>query len=147
MKNIVLALFMMFIGISCVTQSKCLKKYPPTSTSDSTYIEKITLVPIYIEGDTFDVNVPIRCPDQEVMFVENSKLKQTIRILNGKLLSSTEIKPDTVRIPVKEILITEKRVEVPMPVKYVPQIYKISLYVCITLIVLIIAWIVKKFWI
>ena len=41
------------------------------------------------------------CPDQDVVTIENSKLKQQIRILNGRLISMTEVKPDTASIPCK----------------------------------------------
>jgi len=132
---------------SCVTQKKCLQKFPPTETHDSSYVERINMVPVYIHGDTLDVNTPIRCPDQEVLQVENSRLRLNIRILNGKLFATTEIKPDTVFVPVKEIVIKEKEVRIPKPVKWIPPIFKWTFGICIALVVLLIAWITKKFWI
>jgi hypothetical protein len=120
------------IANSCITQKKCLQRFP--AARDSTYIEKLSIVPIYVPGDTFDLNVPIRCPDQDIVQVENSHLKQVIRILNGKLLSSTEIKPDTIRVPVKEIQIKVNEVKVPEPVKYIPLIYKYAMRICIFLL-------------
>jgi hypothetical protein len=117
------------IASSCVTKKKCLQRFP--AARDSAYVEKLSLVPIYVPGDTFNINVPVRCPDQDIVQVENTHLKQVIRILNGKLLSSTEIKPDTIRVPVKEIQIKVNDVKVLEPVKYIPKIYKYTMRICI----------------
>lgn len=132
-KMLLLALAVMFGTLSCITQRKCLERYPPST--DSVYIEKLKEVPIYIEGDTITVKVPVNCPDQDVATYENVKLRQTIRILNGKLLSSTELKPDTVKVYVPEIHSTV--VKVPEPVKYIPKIYKDAMIICIVIFALV----------
>jgi hypothetical protein len=141
-------LLLIFLLVSsCVTQQKCLQKFPPTNSRDSSYVSTITMVPIYVHGDTLDVNAPIRCPDQEVLQVENSRLRQNIRILNGKLFSTTEIKPDTVFVPQEKIVIKDHEVRIPQPVKYIPTIFKWTFGICIAIVVFLIAWFTKKFWI
>jgi hypothetical protein len=109
-----------FLCSGCVTQKKCLAKFPPGI--DSVYIEKLKEIPVYLPGDTINITVPVNCPDQDVALVENVKLRQVIRILNGKLQSVIQIKPDTIKVYTTQIkeVIKEK----PVPVKYVPKFYK-----------------------
>jgi len=87
-------------------------------------VEKLKEVPIYLKGDTVKIDVPVNCPDQDIVSIENGKLKQQIQILNGKLVSNTQIKPDTIKIPVVETNTVVKEVKVPEPVKVVPKFYK-----------------------
>jgi hypothetical protein len=89
---------------------------------DSVYIEKLKEVPIYLPGDSFHIEVPIDCPDQDIAIIETDRLKQQISILNKKLTSKTTIKPDTVIIYVPEIhekIVIEKK---PVEIKYVPKL-------------------------
>lgn len=131
MKRILfLAIAVLFLT-SCVTQRKCTLKFPPTVTRDSIYIETIKEIPIPIPGDTIRVEAPINCPDQDIVSMENSKLKQQIRILNGKLISNTLIKPDTIKVFVPKIEIRVKEVKVPQPVKFIPKLYLIAFYLWI----------------
>jgi hypothetical protein len=118
--KVILILCFIILLPDCVTQKKCLEKFPPGT--DSVYIEKLKKVPVYLPGDTIRLSTPANCPDQDLVSMENSKLKQTISILNGKLLAITIIKPDTVVRYVPQII--EKVKEVPQPVKYVPKFYK-----------------------
>jgi hypothetical protein len=104
-------------------------------------------MPVYLPGDTVNLIVPIKCPDQDVAVMENSKLKQVIRILNGKLSSITEIKSDTVKVFVKDINQKVKEVIIPPPVKYIPRIYLIAFWMDIGLLLavaLFIAWKIFK---
>lgn len=142
MKIVLWLILMSSVAFSCITQRKCLQRFPPVS--DSIYIAKIDSVPIYIPGDTIQVSSPVNCPDQDLIQLENSKLKQTIRILNGKVLATTEIKPivDTVYIPE----IHEKITIIPKPEKYIPMLYKISLWMVAGMILLIVGYFaLKKF--
>lgn len=138
MKHLILILTVLIFG-SCATQKRCTDKFPCTQESkrDSIYIEKIVKVPVPVKGDSILIEVPIDCPDQEVIISETGKLKQIISILNGKLKSQTNIKADTVYIPVKEITTVVKEVKVPTPVKFIPKFYKILLFFNIALVVLI----------
>lgn len=98
---------------------------------DSIYIYKdsIRIVKVPIKGDTIKVDVIVDCPDQDVVTIENSKLKQQIRILNGRLISMTEVKPDTASIPVKDTettIISDKDKDTTKPVKFIPKLYRIT---------------------
>jgi len=122
-KILFLAVFSLFLT-SCATQRRCSIKFPVQSSRDSIYVEKLKEVPIYLKGDTVKIDVPVNCPDQDIVSIENGKLKQQIQILNGKLVSNTQIKPDTIKIPVVETNTVVKEVKVPEPVKVVPKFYK-----------------------
>jgi hypothetical protein len=139
MRNIVfLVLLVSFAGTSCITERKCLNKFPPSVQRDSIYIETIKEIPVPIPGDTILIDAPvINCPDQDVVTVENSKLKQQIKILNGRLISNTEIKTDTVYVHTKETKTITKEVKIPQPVKFVPDLYKIALWLWVGVIVAI----------
>lgn len=141
-KIIFLALFVLFTG--CVTAKRCNAKFPPQVISDSIYIEKLKEVPVYIDGDTIIVRVPVNCPDQDVAIYENVKLRQTIRILNGKLSSVTELKGDTVKVYVPEIHEKVKEVIVTKPERYIPSIYKGALWLWIGVIIAIAAYVAWK---
>jgi hypothetical protein len=130
MKLLRLALILilsLFLG-SCVTQRRCSIKYPPIVQKDSIYVETVVKIPVPVPGDTIKVDVPVNCPDQDIVSVENSKLKQQIKILNGRLVSNTEIKPDTVYVHTKETKTITKEVKVPQPVRFIPDLYKVSLW-------------------
>ena len=126
----------LFLGLSCATQRKCFEKFPPMETKDSIYTETVKEVPVYLPGDSIEIWVPIDCPDQDVAFVENNRLKQQITILNGRLKSNTVVKPDTVFVPVIETKTVIKEVKVPEPIKYIPKIYKQALLICIIIFAL-----------
>ena len=121
--NKILLLLILIASAGCVTQKRCLSRFPPDVSKDSIYIETIKETPVYLPGDTLKVDVPIDCPDQDIVSVENSKLKQLIRILNGRLVSNTEIKGDTVYIHTKETKTITKEVKVPQPIKVIPKFY------------------------
>lgn len=75
MKNAYLLLILVIFNYSCVTQRKYNVRFPPIILTDTTYIEKIKAIPIYIPGDTINIIAPVNCPDQDVASIENSKLK------------------------------------------------------------------------
>jgi len=133
---------MLFTG--CVTAKRCNARFPPQVISDSIYIEKLKEVPVYIDGDTITIKVPANCPDQEVAVYENVKLRQTIRILNGKLSSVTMLKPDTVKVFLKDTETKIKEVKVPQPIRYTPKFILYSAIVTWVLIVLVILWLLNK---
>lgn len=142
-KILLLAILGLFLG-SCVTQRKCASKFPSVASRDSIHIETVKEVPYYLPGDTINISVPINCPDQDLVFVENSKLRQDIRILKGKLISNTQIKPDTIKILVIETKTVVKEVKVPAPVKYIPKIVKIFAWIGGISLILLIAWIALR---
>lgn len=124
MRKIALFLILTVLLASCATQRRCSLKFPVQSSRDSIYVEKLKEVPVYLKGDTVKIDVPVNCPDQDIVSIENGKLKQQIKILNGKLVSKTEIKPDTVIINTVETVTNTVEVKVPEPVKVVPKFYK-----------------------
>lgn len=140
MKTIFILIIIVLLS-SCVTQKKCLQKFPPTETRDSSYVEKITMKPVAMPGFSHNLQVPvINCPDQLLADVENSKLKQQIQILNGKLISNTIIKPDTVFVPQVETHTIINEVKVPQPVKIIPPFYKKCMYFTVLVITLILLY-------
>jgi hypothetical protein len=132
---------------SCVTQKRCLQKFPPSVIRDSIYVETLKEVKVPVKGDTIKIDVPVNCPDQDVVsFIENSVLSQEIKILNGRLTSLTKIKPDTIKIYVPEIHEKIKEVKVSVPQKYIPKVYLIAFYLWIGVIVAVAGYIsLKKF--
>ena len=116
---------------------------------DSTYIYKdsIRIVKVPIKGDTIKVDVIVDCPDQDVVTIENSKLKQQIRILNGRLISMTEVKPDTASIPVKDTettIISDKDKDTTKPVKFIPKFYKITFWGFWGFVLLLLLYLYRK---
>lgn len=115
---------------------------------DSTvYKETVREVPVFIEGDTTYIDVPIDCPDQDVADFETSRLRQQIKILNNRLQTVTTYKADTVFIPVKDtesVNRSDTSTKTIQPVKYIPKLYKIALWACIGLIFGVIIWVVIK---
>jgi hypothetical protein len=139
MKNIVLILILsLFTG--CATQKRCNLRFPTQNTRDSVYIETVKEIPVILPGDTVNIEVPINCPDVDLVNIETSKLIQQIKILKGKLISNTTIKPDTVYVPVIETKTVIKEVKVPEPVKFIPKIYKQALSICIVIFALAFAF-------
>lgn len=135
MKNAYLLLILVIFNYSCVTQRKYNVRFPPIILTDTTYIEKIKAIPIYIFGDTINIIAPVNCPDQDVASIENSKLKQQISILKGKLISTTVIKPDTVKVYVRNVEVKIREVRVPQPEKYIPKVYLIAFWLWIGIFV------------
>jgi len=143
-KFYLLFLIVTLLSSSC-SQRWCNVRYPPIASKDSIYVETIKKIPVLIPGDTIRVNAPvINCPDQDIVSVENSKLKQQIKILNGKLFSSTLIKPDTIKVFVPQIKIRVKEIKVPEPIKYVPKIIKLFAWIGATCLLLILGYIALK---
>jgi hypothetical protein len=106
---------------SCTTSKRCAKKFPSIARVDSVYIEKLKEVEIPIPGDSVLIEVLIDCPDQELVVYDSGKLKQQIRILNGKLQSMTNLKPDTVKVTVKEIQTKIMNVRIPVETIHTPK--------------------------
>lgn len=135
---------------NCTTLKRARRLYPcpdPIASRDSIYIERIREVPVLVPGDTIRTEVQTNCPDQEIVVQETNRLKQTIRILNGKLIASASVKPDSIKVPIKEIEIRYQETKVPDPVKYIPRFYKFALYWTLgswILLILVIYWKIKK---
>ena len=144
-KHIFILIAVLSVLMASCSQRWCNAKYPQIASHDSTYIETIKEIPVYLPGDSILVNVPINCPDQEIANVETAKLKQQIRILNGKLISNTQIKPDTIFVPVTETKTVIREVKVPVSEKFVPKFVKYLAWIGGIGILIFILWIVLKF--
>lgn len=142
--NIVLLVVCSLFLASCATAKRCSIKFPSVASRDSIRIETVKEVPYYLPGDTINVSVPINCPDQDLVFVENSKLRQDIRILKGKLVSNTTIKPDTIKIPVIETETVVKEVKVPEVIKVIPKFYKYCTFGSIGIVLIVIVYFFLK---
>lgn len=145
LKTILIVLVILIAFTGCVTQRKCNLRFPTENTKDSIYIETIKEIPVILPADTINVEVPVNCPDQDLVNVETSKLKQEIKILNGKLVSKTQIKQDTVFIHTKETKTITKEVKEPQPVKYIPKVIKILAWTGGTGLTLLLVIIILKY--
>lgn len=146
MKRILLYLAFLSLFLTSCTQKWCLSHYEFTSSKDSIYIETVKEIPVYLPGDSVFVEVPvINCPDQELVNIETSKLKQIISILNGKLIASTLVKPDTVFVPVTNTVTVVNEVKVPVAEKYVPKVVRIFAWIGGASLLLFILFIVLKY--
>ncbi|MDD3437624.1 MAG: hypothetical protein PHC64_10775 [Candidatus Gastranaerophilales bacterium] len=106
---------------NCATENRCAKKFPQVAGYDSVYVEKIKEVPIYVPGDTINIEIPAECDDQELFVMENEQLRYELSIEKGKIKTKYIIKPDTIKILVPEIhekIVIEKK---PVEIKYVPK--------------------------
>lgn len=129
---------------NCATENRCAKKFPQVAGYDSVYVEKIKEVPIYVPGDTINIEIPAECDDQELFVMENEQLRYELSIEKGKIKTKYFIKPDTVKILVPEIhekIVIEKK---PVEVKYVPKFTKIMSRIGITFTLLIVVYIAFK---
>ena len=140
-----LLIILCIFSTSCASQKRCTAKFPPQTKRDSIYIEKLTKVPVYIQGDSILIEVPINCPDQSVIISETGKLKQIISILNGKLSSKTNIKAETVFVFKTDTITKTVEVKVPQPVKFIPKIWQVFGWVGIISILLTLAFLFIKF--
>jgi hypothetical protein len=146
-KASLIALTLVAFFASCVTQRKCLEKFPPVSTVDTVdhIFYRDTLVYVHLPGDTVvdSVTIDLPCPPAPA----NQTAPQRLRVkakyasaeawLDGNLLKLRLMVNDTaiahtidsaVVERVKEITNTQAHIK---PVKYVPGIYKLALIVAI----------------
>lgn len=146
MKRIIALLAIISLFLTSCSQKWCKAHYPEKASKDSIYIETVTEKPVYIPGDSVFIEAPvINCPDQSLIKFENTKLKQEISIIKGKLTSNTIIKPDTVYVPVKETITEIREVKVPDPVRYTPKFYKYCTGGFILIILAFLIWTFIKY--
>ena len=126
---------------NCATESRCAKKFPQVASYDSVYIEKVKEVPVYVPGDTINIEIPADCADQELIVLENETLKYELYIEKGKIKTKYVVKADTVKVYVPEIHEKIKEVKVPEKIKYVPKFTKIMSKTGIILTLLLIVYI------
>lgn len=143
--NKIILLLTILIFSGCATSRRCALKFPcPVASKDSVYIEKIKKIPIQMPGDTVNIEVPINCPDQDILSSENSKLKQQLSIVKGKIQVRTIIKPDTILVPVTNYITKTKEVRVTAPVKFIPKFWKIVGWTGIIFVILLVIMIILR---
>jgi hypothetical protein len=117
-------IFIILLSTSCVTQKRCAEKFPDVASHDSIYIEKLDTVKIILPGDSVKIETKVPCNDFELM-TENGKLRQEIKVINGKLSQIIRVKPDTIYHHTTSTITKIQTVKVPEKVKFVPRIVKI----------------------
>jgi len=165
MKNIAI-LIVLILFSSCVTQKKCVKRFPPETIKvryDSivikdTVIYKDKLVPYYIKGDTVTkdslISVPVTL-NTVPLIVENDYAKAKAWIQNSKLKLQLEQKDQVIQLKLdsadKEVrhwkyqytLESEKQTTV-IREKFIPRIYKTALFVVIGEVIALIIYMYVK---
>jgi hypothetical protein len=136
-------LFVLFFS-SCATQERCALKFPSVASHDSVYIQKLVKDTITLKGDSIKITTVVPCQDFEIKS-ENSKLKFTISVLNGRLSAVSNMKPDTVEIYKINTVTKIKEVTKPVEVKYTPKFWKITGWIGIASILLLLAVLFVKF--
>jgi len=154
-----LTILMTSLAFSCVTQKKCLQKFPPSmdtlkiiQTKDS-IVFKDKPVYFYIKGDTIRdsifIEVIVDRPLNSDTIIKETSLAIAHAWVKRNFLNLVLMQKDTtietnLENAIKEAYYWkseyEKVTEITQPVKYIPPIYKKALWVCIGLIVLLIAW-------
>lgn len=128
--------------LTCLILSSCYKKrFPQTGSIDSVYVETIKEIPVYMPGDTVSVEIPAECKDQELVVLENEKLRYELTIEKGKIKTKYVIKPDTLKVYVPEIHEKIKEVLVPEKITYVPKFTSLTSKLGIILTLFIVAYI------
>lgn len=140
---------------SCVTQRRCLEKFPPEATieiRDSISFRDTTIY-VPIPADTIRDSIAVECPEitpgspapkpknTKPVTVENRWSKATAWIENGKLKLDLMTNDTTLAFVidsavserVKQITINQQFVK---PEKYIPKFYKIALWMLIVVFVL-----------
>jgi len=165
MKNILfLPLILAFLTVSCISQRKCLERYPPRSDTlriisvrDSIIFRDTTLTfpfPLEIAGDT----IWIPCPKPEPPYIPDTARAETslalakawFRFPNIELSliqkdttierKLTDALKEIYRLKTEQINVTEK----PAEVKYIPGLYRIALFAWVGFIIALIAYLILK---
>jgi hypothetical protein len=135
-------LFVLFFS-SCATQERCALKFPSVASHDSVYIQKLVKDTITLKGDSIKIVTQVPCDNFEIKS-ENSKLKFTISVLNGRLSAVSNLKPDTVEIYKINTVTKIKEVKVPEKIKFIPKFWRFTGITGICSLVLILAFVLWK---
>jgi len=162
MRKLATGLLIALILTSCTTQKKCLQKFPvkPEIIIETETIIKDTV--IYrtrfinhfdtIYADTVITEVLIR-PNMKPVFAEVAFASALCRIVNNKLrlelVQKDSVLQSIIEIQEKETrhwqeMYHNKKETIVREVKFIPQIYKYSLFIVIGLIVGFISYLIIK---
>ena len=157
MNKLITILIGIFLLSSCVTQKRCLEKFPSTNdtikvvTVRDSIVYRDTIVKVYIPGEIRIDSVEIPCPDPGSAYVpDTAKVETDFAVAQAWFkFPKVHIKltqPDTTlswRLDnaIKEAYYWKSEYEkitiTPQPVKYIPKIYLISFWILIGMIALV----------
>jgi len=168
-KIVFLALIVMLVALSCVTKSKCLQRYPPSSDTlktvlikDSIIIRDTTIF-VTIPGETVIDSVIIPCPPPPPSYMPEkvcteTSLAKACAWFEWPIIKLELIQHDTVILSQLKGALKEsyhwkemylKVTEKPQPEKYIPKIIKIFAWTGGLALVILIGWTIlfvkKKF--
>lgn len=108
------------------------------ATHDTLYLNRIQYDSVYVENQTFrDYRPSLQggdCGRPDTVYLEKSHIEYKYKLLR-----------DTVRVVQIDSIPVIRTVEVVKTERYIPDIYKWSLAICIALVIVIVIVIVKKF--
>jgi len=150
MRNILLfALLSAFLTLSCVTQRRCLQRFPPSVdtfkivTTHDTIIYRDTIIVLEVPGVTVHDSVIIPCPPPPKSFIPDTARAETSLALalawwSYPRISLVLVQKDSViilRAALKESRHWqseyERVVKTTQPIKYIPMFYKVLLWLWI----------------
>lgn len=136
-------LFVLFFS-SCTTAKRCALKFPSVASVDSVYIQRLVKDTITLKGDSIKIVTQVPCQDFEIKS-ENSKLKFTISVLNGRLSAISNLKPDTFTVYKINTVTKIKEVKIPEKIKFIPKFWKVTGWIGMGSILVLLAFLYVKF--
>lgn len=147
---------------SCVTQKRCMTKYPPIADTVVTVITrdsivfKDTTVYITLPGETIIDSIVIPCPPMPDYVPDTAKAETDYALAIAwydppKLMLRLDQKPSTLEIRLDSALREAyywkdkyENVSTVQPVKYIPIIYKVALWMVIGVILFVVFTIIVR---
>jgi hypothetical protein len=164
MRILFLALLSVFLTFSCVTQRRCLQRFPPStdtvkivSTRD-TIIYRDTIIFLEVESERVHDSILIPCPEVKNYIADTVRAETTLALARAwwkfpRIQLSLEQKDSVIilRAALKESRHWqseyERIVKTPQPIKYVPTFYKISLWLWIGVVLAVGGFIAFRIWV
>lgn len=152
-KFIVLAVVTAAVVLGGCNPCKRLALKCPTHDSTTIVTERIRdSIIIHIPGDSVFVTIPVETlEDLGLISEESGRAQIDIRYIHDTLFVGAKCKDDSLKAEIEHLKTTIKhtksrivKVEVPVEVKHVPKIYKITLWIVIILIIVTVVWLYFK---
>ena len=165
MKNLCTLILLALTVTSCVTQRKCLQRFPPRSdtllivSTRDTIIYRDTIIFLEVVGARVWDSIIIPCPPPKSEFIPDTARAETTL---AKALAWWDYPEIHLLLEQKDSIIIlraalkesrhwqEKYQEITktlQPIKYVPDIYKIALWLWLGVIVAIGGYVIFRIWI
>ena len=142
-RYIIIFFILIYTLSGCATRRRCAEKFPGVAKTDSIHVEKLDTVKIEIPGDSLIIETVVPCDNFELL-TENGKLKQQLKVVNGKLMQMINIKPDTVEVYKTNTITRTNILKVPERIKWTPKFWLITGSIGIGFIVGLIVWVILK---